>query len=223
MCLRLFAGADEAEILFLHVGDQPDIAKIRRLVERLAGLDAHAFLHGLFDDDAIRGRLHSDTPRYFAGLAQPRDFIVGHIERAQPLQRSGCERAGTACASRPTWRRPCGRRQDTPARRRRDRGRRVRRALALAHRIAGGGDREPLDPARRFGCDGRKAPLIKLQRAGRANGSGEGRAHRHLLGAHAEHLHAGGADAHDTARIAGPFVGIDRDVVHAHGIFFRHR
>ena len=168
------------------------------------------------------GASHSDTPRYFAGLAQPRDFIVGHIERAQPLQRSGCERTRIAMRHAGHGARHARRHKILLLGGDEIGGVELGEHFALAHRIAGGGDREPLDPARRFGCDGRKAPLIKLQRAGRANGAGEGRAHRHLLGAHAEHLHAGGADAHDTARIAR-LVGIDRDVVHAHGIFFRHR
>ena len=68
--------------------------------------------------------------------------------------------------------------------------------LAALHRIAGGGDREMFDPAADFRRHRRQAPLIELQSAGRANGAGEGRAHHHFLGAHAERLHAAGADAH---------------------------
>ena len=71
--------------------------------------------------------------------------------------------------------------------------------LSAFHRIAGRGDSEMLDPAADFRRHRRQAPLIELQSAGRAHGAGEGRAHHHFLGAHAERLHAARADAHRAA------------------------
>ena len=96
----LWPGCNQAEILLLHLGDEPEIGEIRRFVERLSRLDAHAFLRRLLDHDAIRRRAHGNAALRLAGLAQARDLILRHIERAQPLQRSGGERAGIAMRHR---------------------------------------------------------------------------------------------------------------------------
>ncbi len=68
---------DGAEILLLHLCDQPYIGQIGGFVERLAGVHPHAFLHGLVDDDTISLGHDSDTPGGTAGPAQPGNFSSG--------------------------------------------------------------------------------------------------------------------------------------------------
>ncbi len=63
--------------------------------------------------------------------------------------------------------------------------------------------------------------LVGLGDAGRTHGPHEA-AHLGALGAHARALHAVEADL-DRARHVLRLVGVDGDVVHAHGVLLRHR
>jgi hypothetical protein len=92
--------------------------------------------------------------------------------------------------------------------------------FAALHRLAGRVDVKFFDPALEFWIDNADAALVGRHGADRAHRM------RHVaasdgFGAHAEHLNAFGADLDDAGLTGG--VGIDRDVVHAHGILFRHR
>jgi hypothetical protein len=91
--------------------------------------------------------------------------------------------------------------------------------LAFANRLSGHVDKQALDITFELGRYGDHAALVGLDAARGAHQSVE-RSELGRLGAHTELLHLVGADLHLLGG-HGFFVGatgIDRDVVHAHGV-----
>jgi hypothetical protein len=98
----------------------------------------------------------------------------------------------------------------------------LKQGLAAPDGLAGRVDEQLLDPPLEFRIDDADAALVGRHGADRPHrmrhaAAGDG------FGAHAEHLDALGTDG-DRARNSGAaLVGINRDVVHPHGILLRHR
>ena len=82
-------------------------------------------------------------------------------------------------------------------------------------------DRKSLDPTLEPGGNDHQPTFVDSDRADGANRTRHGPPAGDL-GSHAQHLHAFGTDGHGPGGAARGIL-VDRDVVHAHGVFFGHR
>jgi hypothetical protein len=192
------------------LGYQPHLGKIRRLVERLAGIHPHTFLHRLIDDDTISLSHDGDAPGGTAGPAQPCDFFCRDIECAQALLRRRADGAAHAGSNQILF---LGR----------DHVGRVNfcQDLAALDRVTGRGHGEVLKPAGYSCRDGHQAPLVKLKGSGCANAARARRTHLCRFSPDAQSLQAAGRDLDSTGRVAlSTLVGIYGKVIHAHRVLF---
>ncbi|ODR97642.1 hypothetical protein AUC69_11060 [Methyloceanibacter superfactus] len=208
------ADRDVADVGLGELGDHPDALVVADAEQLVTRHDPLPFDDVLLDHMAGRGRGPVDRARVGLGLEHLVDAGFGHIEIAQPLH-GPVDVAGRVAAPLPALGD-----QEVDLRQLDLRAVEAEERLALLDPLPGFVDEEILDIAVGADRDDPQPGLIVLHQTNTANGAGD-RLGRDLLGSDPAALDLVEADLDGALVIAG-FVGVDRDVVHTHGILLRH-
>ena len=215
------------EVALEHLRQQPHLRQVGDLVQHLPGHEALALNRGFLQYHPVRGRAQRQVLDGLAILRQALQFGFRNIPVAQALQGAVHQSLHALLHLRAAAReRLHASLRDQIFLLRRDQVGTVdvHQWLTRSHRLAGGIDVELLDPAVELRGNGVQQALVRLHRRHRPYRAPE-IAQGDRFGFHAELLHL--VQTELDQRSAGgrsfTFVRIDRDIVHAHLVLFRHR
>ena len=223
--VALWPSLHHGQILFKHVRQHPYLGEIGNLVQHLSGHETFSLNCGFFDHRATGWGTQGDILFDLALLLQRLQVGFRYVPVAQPLQ---------GILRQPLYSTPdvrtaiFDRLQPFPGDkvfmlcRDQFRAVHIHQRLTFFYRLAGGVHVEPLDPALELGRHGVQPTLIRLHRRHCPHRAGEF-PQGDGFGFHPQFLYFFGADLHHGAIRWRLFTLVNREVVHAHRIFLRHR